>query len=252
MRNPFVPTPANILITGAILALSVTTDLGQVEASESLANHDAMSTARTEEWPAGTFFVSTASWDQESRQLIVRAKTLQEKGTFLTLSGIPASTWIDAFRISSDHAANFQLPLSDGQAIPCQVTIRSALASMVVRVKNAPAACNSRLRIEGTVTTKAGLPLTSGRVMVTVGGNVFTTTTDPAGNYRLELYNKSDDAFVRITAEGRIGTERLEWQIYEGSISGLKGSDGLQADVWAIELFGRNYDRVLLAETTPN
>jgi len=252
MRNPFVATPAITLIAGAILALSVTAGLGHVEASESLANHDAMSTARTEEWPAGTFFVSTASWDEESRQLIVRAKTLQEKGTFLTLSGIPASTWVDAFRISSDHAANFQLPLSDGQAIPCQVTVRSALASMVVRVKNAPAACNSRLGIEGTVTTKAGLPLTGGRVMVTVGGNMFTTTTDLAGNYRLELYNESDDAFVRITAEGRIGTERLEWQIYEGSISDLQGSDDLQANVWTIELFGRNFDRVLLAETTPN
>lgn len=252
MRNPFVSTLAITLIAGAILALSVTTDLGYFEDSESLASHDAMSTERTGEWPAGTFFVSTASWDEESRQLIVRAKTLQEKGTFLTLSGIPASTWVDAFRISSDHAADFQLPLSDGQAIPCQVTVRSALASMVVRVKNAPAACSGLLGIEGTVTTKAGLPLTSGRVMVTVGGSVFTTTTDPAGNYKLELYSESDDAFVRITAEGRIGTERLEWQLYEGSISGLRGSDGLQANVWATELFGRNYGRLLLAETTPD
>lgn len=252
MRNPFVSTLAITLIAGAILALSVTTVLGHIEYSESLANHDAMSTERTEEWPAGTFFVSTASWDEESRQLIVRAKTLQEKGTFLTLSGIPASTWVDAFRISSDHAADFQLPLSDGQAIPCQVTVRSALASMVVRVKNAPAACSGLLGIEGTVTTKAGLPLTSGRVMVTVGGSVFTTTTDPAGNYKLELYSESDDAFVRITAEGRIGTERLEWQIYEGSISGLRGSDGVQANEWAIELFGRNYERLLFAETTPD
>ena len=71
--------------------------------------------------------------------------------------------------------------------------------------------------------------------MATVGGSVFTTTTDPAGNYKLELYSESDDAFVRITAEGRIGTERLEWQIYEGSISGLRDSNGLQANEWAIE-----------------
>ena len=237
MRNPFVPTPATVLGAGAILALSLTTDLSHAEA---------------EEWPAGTFFVSTASWDEEGRQLIVQAKTLQEKGTFLALSGIPASTWVDAFKISSDHAANFELPLSDGQAIPCQVTVRSAMASMVVPVMNAPAACNSRFGIEGTVTTEAGLPLTSGRVMVTVGGNVFTTTTDPAGNYSLELYNESDDALVRITAEGRIGTEHLEWQVYEGSMSELQGSDGLQADVWAIEVFGRNYDRVMLAATTPD
>ena len=252
MRNPFVSTLAITVIACAILALSVTTDVGYFEDSESLANHDAMSTERIEEWPAGTFFVSTANWDGEGRQLIVRAKTLQEKGTFLTLSGIPASTWVDAFRISSDHAADFQLPLADGQAIPCQVTVRSALASMVVNVKNAPAACNSLLGIEGTVTTKAGLPLTSGRVMATVGGSVFTTTTDPAGNYKLELYSESDDAFVRITAEGRIGTEHLEWQIYEGSISGLRDGDGLQASAWAIELFGRDYDRLLLAETRPD
>ena len=108
MRNPFISTLAITLIASAILALSVTTDLGYFEDSESLANHYAMSTERAEEWPAGTFFVSTASWDEESRQLIVRAKTLQEKGTFLTLSGIPASTWVDAFTISSDHAADFQ------------------------------------------------------------------------------------------------------------------------------------------------
>jgi hypothetical protein len=252
MRNPFVSTLAIALIAGAILALSLTTDLGHIEDSESLPSHDAMSTERTEEWPAETFFVDTASWDEESGQLIVRAKTLQAKGTFLTLSGIPASTWVDAFRISSDHAADFQLPLSDGQAIPCQVTVRSAFASMVVRVKNAPSACRNLLEIEGTVTTEAGLPLTSGRVMATVGGSVFTTTTDPAGNYKLELYSESDDAFVGITAEGRIGTELLEWQIYKGSISGLRGSDGLHTNVWATELFGRNYGRLLLAETTPD
>ena len=237
MRNPFVATPAILMSAGAILALSLTTDSAHAEA---------------EEWPAGTFFVSTASWDEESRQLIVRAKTLQEKGTFLTLSGIPASTWVDAFRISADHAADFELPLADSQAIPCQVTVRSALASMVVPVKNAPAACNSRLGIEGTVTTGSGLPLTNGRVTATVGGNVFTTTTDPAGNYRLELYNESDDAFVTITAEGRFGNEHLEWQVYAGSISGLQSSDDLQAKFRAIEQFDRNDDRVLMAKTTPH
>jgi hypothetical protein len=66
------------------------------------------------------------------------------------------------------------------------------------------------------------------------------------------LYSESDDAFVRITAEGRIGTERLEWQIYEGSISGLRGSDDLQANELAIELLDRIYGRLLLAETTPD
>ncbi len=239
MRNPVAATPAKTLVFAAILALSV-------------AHQDAMSAEATEEWPAGTFFVSTASWDEESRQLIVRAKTLQEKGLFLALSGIPDSTWVDAFKISSDHGANFQIPLFDGQAIPCQVTVRSAMASVVVPVKNAPAACSSRFQIEGTVTTETELPLTSGRVTVTVAGNVFTTKTDPAGNYRLELYNESDDAIVRIAAEGRIGTERLEWQIYEGSFSGLQGSDVLQTGAWAIELFGRDFDRVLLAQATPD
>lgn len=250
MRNPFVAILAVALVAGAIFALSVTTDSGPGEDSESLVTHDAIGTERTEEWPAGTFFVSTAGWDEESRQLIVRAKTLEEKGTFLTLSGIPASTWVDTFRISSDHAANFQLPLADGQAIPCQVTVRSALASMVVRVMNAPAACGRSLELEGMVTTEAAQPLTNGLVMVTVGDNVFTTTTDPAGHYKLELYSESDDAPVTITAEGRIGTERMEWQIYEGSISGLRGGDGLQATVWATETFPRNYGRVLLAEKT--
>ena len=66
------------------------------------------------------------------------------------------------------------------------------------------------------------------------------------------MYNESDDALVRITAEGRIGTEHLEWQVYEGSMSELQGSGGLQASAWAVEVFGRNFDRVLFAGTTPN
>ena len=66
MRNPFIATLAITLIAGAILALSVTTDFGHIEDSESQANHDAMSMERTEVWPAGTFFVSTARWDEES------------------------------------------------------------------------------------------------------------------------------------------------------------------------------------------
>ena len=82
MRNPFVSTLAITLIAGAVLALSVTTNLGHIEDSESLANHDAMSTERTEEWPAGTFFVNTASWDEESRQLVVRAKRCRRKAHF--------------------------------------------------------------------------------------------------------------------------------------------------------------------------
>ena len=251
MRNPIVGILAMTLVASAILALTPTTDLGQNAGPESRASHDAMSPEGNAEWPAGTFFVSGASWIEETRQLIVQVRTLQGKGEFLMLSGLPASTWVDAFTISADHAADFQLPLADAQAIPCEVSVRSALASVIVPVKNAPVACGSLLGIEGTVTTDAQLPLTSGRVMVAVGGNVFTTTIDPAGHYELELYNESDDAFVSITAEGIVGSEHLEWQIYEGTISSLRGSDALRANVWVVEPFGLNEGRVLLAESTP-
>ena len=248
MRRSFVSSVAVAFLAGAIVALTVPADVGPAAAS---AKHDDPGPESFQEWPSNTFFVNTATWDDESRRLIVKANTFDDKGTLLTLTGVPASTWVDAFTFSSDYAANFELPIPEGQAVPCQVTVRSAFAAETVNVMNASAACGSLLGIAGKVSTGTDLPIVSGRVIVTVDDTAFTTTTDEAGNYSLEVYSESDDALVTITAEGLVGAERLEWHVYEGSIDGLQGIDAARAYLWATELFGRDLGRTLFAASTP-
>lgn len=250
MRRPYVAAVAAAFLAGAIVALSVPTDVGP---ADPVANHDEPGVERFQEWPSNTFFVNTAIWDDENRSLIVKANTFANKGTLLTMTGVPASTWVDAFTFSSDYAAQFELPIPEGQAIPCQVTVRSAFAAETVNVNNAPAACGSLLGIAGKVSTGTDLPIVSGRVIVTVGDTAFTTTTDATGNYALEVYSESHDAIVTITAEGLVGAERFEWRIYEGGIDGLRGLVSARTSAsWASELFGRNEGRELLAALTPH
>jgi len=248
MRRSSVAAVAAAFLAGAIVALSVPADVGP---AAPLATHDDTGLERFQEWPSNTFFVNTATWDYENRSLIVRANTFEDKDTLLTLTGVPASTWVDAFKFSSNYSAEFELPIPEGQAIPCQVTVRSAFAAETVSVRNAPAACGNLLSIAGTVSTGTDLPLMSGRVIVVVGDNTFTTTTDVAGNYSLDVYSESDDSLVTITAEGLVGAERLEWRIYEGDIDGLQGIDAARAYLWATELFGRDLGRTLFAASTP-
>ena len=170
MRNPSAIALAAAFLAGAIVALFVTTNIGPADPQ---AKHNELGLERFQEWTPNTFFVNTATWDEETRSLIVKANT------------------------STD------------------------------------------------------LPIVRGRVTVTVGTNVFTTTTDASGNYALEIYSESDDALVTITAEGLVGAERLEWHIYEGGIDGLQDIHATRASVWAPELFGRNVDWMMLAAATP-
>lgn len=251
MRIPSAATLVATFLLAAVFGLPVTTDDSRSDYSEFLSELDGIGLDTFQDRRPGKFFVNTATWNERNRSLTVNARSFQEKGTLLTLMGLPASTWVDAFKISSDYSADFQLAIPEGQAVPCQVMVRSAVGAKIVGVKNAPSACGSLLGIEGTITAGTGLPLTSGRVTVAVGDNAFTTTTDVAGNYFLEVYSESDDALVTIMAEGVVGAERLEWHIYEGSIGGLRGIDRAQASVWATELFGRTEGRILLAAVTP-
>jgi hypothetical protein len=248
MRRPYVAAVAAAFLAGAIVALSVPAG---VLPADPVTKHDEPGLEGFQEWPSNTFFVNTATWEDEDRSLVVKANTFANKGTLLTLTGIPASTWVDAFTFSSNYAAHFELPIPDGQAVPCRVTVRSAFATETVSVENAPVACNSLLGIAGRVSTGTDLPIVSGRVIVTVGNTAFTTTTDAAGNYALEVYSESDDAVVTITAEGYVGAEQLEWRIYEGSIDGLQELGAVRTRIWATELFGRNHDRTLFAASPP-
>lgn len=166
MRNPSAIALAAAFFAGAIVALFVTINVGSADPQ---AKQNELDLERFQEWTPNTFFVNTATWDEETRGLIV-----------------------------------------------------------------------------GT-----DLPIVRGRVTVTVGTDVFTTTTDPTGNYALEIYSESDDALVTITAEGLVGAERLEWHIYEGGIDGLQDIHATRASAWAPELFGRNVDWMMLAAATP-
>ncbi len=166
MRNPSAIALAAAFFAGAIVALFVTINVGSADPQ---AKRNELDLERFQEWTPNTFFVNTATWDEETRSLIV-----------------------------------------------------------------------------GT-----DLPIVRGRVTVTVGTNVFTTTTDATGNYALEIYSESDDALVTITAEGLVGAERLEWHIYEGGIDGLQDTHATRASGWAPELFGRNVDWMMLAAATP-
>lgn len=252
MRIPSAATLVATFLLVAVMGLPATTDDSRSDYSEFLSELDGIGLDNFQDRRAGTFFVNTATWNERNRSLTVNARSFQEKGTLLTLMGLPASTWVDAFKISSDYSADFQLAIPEGQAVPCQVMVRSAVGAKIVSVRNAPSACGSLLGIEGKITAGAGLPLTSGRVTVAVGDNAFTTTTDVAGNYVLEVYCESDDALVTIMAEGVVGAKRLQWHIYEGSIGRLRGIDRAQASsVWATELFGRTEGQILLAAVTP-
>ena len=88
------------------------------------------------------FTVESAIWNNETRVLMVNSRTDREKGMFLSLMGLPASTWVDDFEFSSDHTVEFVLPIAKGSAVPCQVVLRSAFEEKVVPVSDAPAACD--------------------------------------------------------------------------------------------------------------
>ena len=64
-----------------------------------------LSAQQSEQLSADSFVVETASWNDDDRTLLVRAKTVHEKGTLLTLTGLPESTMLDEFKISAEYAA---------------------------------------------------------------------------------------------------------------------------------------------------
>ena len=88
-----------------------------------------------------TFFIESAEWDATSRSLIVNTRMFHEKGTLLTMMGLPESTWVDAARITSDYSADFEVAIPDGDPVPCQVAIRSAFEQKIVSVDKAPDSC---------------------------------------------------------------------------------------------------------------
>jgi hypothetical protein len=65
----------------------------------------------------------------------------QGKGALMIVEGLPESDWLTAFRIASDDGATFELPVPDGESVPCRILIKSGSAAAVATVQNAPTEC---------------------------------------------------------------------------------------------------------------
>ena len=193
------------------------------------------------------FVVYSAAWHNEDRFLVVDVSTEREKGTLFTLMGLPESTMLDAFQINANHRVKYVLPLDIGQAIPCQVIVRTAFSSAVVDVADAPRACDERWQVSGRASIGPGKAMVNGWVTATVDETVFATIADEDGHFDLEIYGGELDANVTITAEGTIDEQRSVIHIFSGSIATLLDQNDLSASAWAAEILGRRHKRPMHA-----
>lgn len=194
------------------------------------------------------FAIQAAEWFADQRLLVVKARTTHTKGTLLTLMGLPASTMVDAFRISSDYTAEYRLPIEIGRAIPCQIMVRSAFATEAADVVNAPSACDRRVAISGTAAISATSPMRNAWVTVVVDNVAFTTFTDDSGSFSLQVYSESEYASITITAEGILDDRESVLHIYDGSINALLSANSLTSSTtWAAEILGRRHARPMHA-----
>ena len=236
-----------LLGASLVLLISGTVAYSPLVAENILVADAGLSAQQNEYLSADSFVVETASWNDDDRTLLVRAKTAHEKGTLLTLTGLPESTMLDEFKISAEHSAEYRLSIARYEALPCPVLVKSAFGSEIIDVTNAPAACQNRLQISGTVAVSPAMPMVNGWVTVTVDDVVFATFADENGRYTLEIYGDSDNALVTITAEGIVDDKESFVHIYSGSIDSLLSINNLSASVGAGEIGGRKHSRPLRA-----
>jgi hypothetical protein len=194
-----------------------------------------------------SFSVESASWNESNRSLYVDIIADHEKGTLLTLTGLPESTMLDTFRISSNHGARYVLPLALDQAAPCRVTVRSAFTAETIPVANAPQACLNMLQLSGFIDVGSGHNMANGRVTVAINEVVFATFADDTGHFSLQVYSHVPDAKVTITATGKIDNNETVLQLYTGNVDKLLRQKELGASVWAKEILGRRHQRRMLA-----
>jgi hypothetical protein len=193
------------------------------------------------------FVVDAAVWDEEQHELIVNARTTNQKGTLITLTGIPSSTMVDAFQISSDYSVRYRVPLAEGQAVPCQVVIRSAFSAETIDVANAPSGCRTLFQVSGNLAVSTTSAMANGWVTVTVDDMVFAAIADDTGAYDLQVYSDSSDAQVSITAAGKIDNQESVVHVYSGSMNELLSAQNLSAFTWAVEIYGRRHFRLMMA-----
>lgn len=214
---------------------------------EFFATLDAMIPVSQIETAEDRFVVYSAVWHGEDRFLVVDVSTEREKGTLFTLMGLPESTMLDAFQINSNHRVKYVLPLDTGQAVPCQVIVRTAFSSAVVDVADAPQACEERLQLSGHASVGPEKPMVNGWVTAIVDNTVFATIADESGRFDLEIYAGELDANVTITAEGTIDEQQSVIHIFSGSIATLMDQSDLSASAWAAEILGRRHKRPMHA-----
>ena len=139
MRFPIASTVAATFIAGTYVGLQaashqcVPADVSMLE--------DVVEVPTFAERQSDTFFVESAQWDAASRSLVINARTFNEKGTLLTITGLPETTWVDAFRITSNYSADFEVAIPEGNPVPCQVSIRTAVEQRIISIDNAPETC---------------------------------------------------------------------------------------------------------------
>lgn len=214
---------------------------------EFFATIDAMIPVSQIETAEDRFVVYSAVWHGEDRFLVVDVSTEREKGTLFTLMGLPESTMLDAFQINSNHRVKYVLPLDTGQAVPCQVIVKTAFSSDVVDVVAAPHACDNRLQLSGHASVGPEKPMVNGWITAIVDDTVFATIADEDGRFDLEIYGGELDANVTITAEGTIDDQRSVIHIFSGSVATLLDQSDLNASTWATEILGRRHKRPMHA-----
>ena len=143
MRFPIASTVAATFIAGTYVGLEASNHQCERGEAALLENTEIADVPTFSERQSDTFFIESAEWDPASRSLIVNTRMFHEKGTLLTMMGLPESTWVDAFQITSDYTADFEVTIPDGDPVPCFVSVRSAFEQKIVGVDNAPEGCES-------------------------------------------------------------------------------------------------------------
>jgi hypothetical protein len=134
-----------VLVAAAIgfgtLGAPANVDTATGQFSAFLDRHDLLHPVEIEKREPHRVFIRKTFWDNDDRVLRVNAGSTQGKGALMIVEGLPESDWLTAFRIASDDGATFELPVPDGESVPCRILIKSGSAAAVATVQNAPTEC---------------------------------------------------------------------------------------------------------------
>ena len=134
-----------VLVAAAIgfgtLAAPADIDTATDQFSAFLDQHDLLHPVEIEKREPHRVFIRKTFWDNDERVLRVDAGSTQGKGALMIVEGLPESDWLTAFKIAADDGASFELPVPDGESVPCRIVIKSGTAAAIADVQNAPSQC---------------------------------------------------------------------------------------------------------------